>query len=99
MVARRAPVGVFSPGHDKWDYPYSLGHRRPALVVELADVSAADAEYLASLGYEVLPSGLYVQRDAPGVRRDALAVDLGTDAALTYALGLARGTTVAEVRP
>ena len=27
VIAKHAPVGVFSPGHDKWDYRYTLGER------------------------------------------------------------------------
>ncbi|MBX3227486.1 MAG: acyltransferase [Labilithrix sp.] len=53
-VAHLAPRGVFSPGHDKWDYAYSLGERNAQLIVEAVDRNDADDAYIASLGFKEL---------------------------------------------
>ncbi len=82
VIAKKAPSGVFSPGHDKWDYKYSLGERAPDLIVELGDVTEADEAYVASLGFETLPNGLRLKRSAQGVNRQALSSSFETDAEL-----------------
>jgi len=76
-VAKLAPRGVFSPGHDKWDYAYSLGERDAKLVVEPVDVNDADKAYMASLGFEELKkNGMLLRRDA-----EASAAALDNDVA------------------
>jgi peptidoglycan/LPS O-acetylase OafA/YrhL len=74
-VAKLAPRGVFSPGHDKWDYTYSLGERDAKLVVEAVDVDEVDKAYIASLGFEELKNGMLLRRDA-GVDAAALGREL-----------------------
>src|SRR5262249_5474670 len=64
------PKGVFSPGHDKWDYEYSLGERHADLVVEAVDVTPADEAFIASLGFETLPNGMRLRRDAAVTERN-----------------------------
>ncbi|HEY8074489.1 MAG TPA: acyltransferase [Labilithrix sp.] len=64
-VAKLAPRGVFSPGHDKWDYAWSLGERHADLIVEPVDVNEADEAYMSSLGFEKLPNEMRLRRDAP----------------------------------
>jgi peptidoglycan/LPS O-acetylase OafA/YrhL len=71
-VAKLAPRGVFSPGHDKWDYEYSLAERKSDLIVETVDVNDADEAYIASLGFEKLDNEMRLRRDAPVARRDLL---------------------------
>ena len=75
-VAKLAPRGVFSPGHDKWDYEYSLGERNSDLIVETVDVTPADEEYMASLGFETLPNGMRLRGSAPVARRDLIGRDM-----------------------
>lgn len=75
-VAKLAPRGVFSPGHDKWDYEYSLGHQNAQLVVEPVDMTDEDEAYFASLGFEKLENGMRLRRDAPVVRRDVLGREM-----------------------
>ena len=89
-IARLAPVGVFSPGHDKWDYHYTLGERQPEIMVELLDATPADERYIASLGYVTLPNGLYVKTAASGVDRSLLGRAYDTQAALDLDLAQAR---------
>ena len=61
-VAKLPPRGVFSPGHDKWDYGYSLGERNAQLVVEAVDVNDADERYMKELGFEELPNGMRLRK-------------------------------------
>jgi peptidoglycan/LPS O-acetylase OafA/YrhL len=104
-VAKLAPRGVFSPGHDKWDYEYSLGERKSDLIVETVDVSPADEAYIASLGFEKLPNDMRLRRDAPVARRDLIGLPMDDANALAPALAQAgfrlpaplRGVDVAMV--
>ncbi len=85
-IAKLALRGVFSPGHDKWDYRYSLGERRADLIVETVDVSADDERYLESLGFETLDNGLRLRRSANVARKDVLGREVTDGAALAAAL-------------
>ena len=85
-IARLEPRGVFSPGHDKWDYAYSLGKKQAMLVVEPVDVNDADKQYMASLGFEEMPNGMLLRKDAPVARRDILGLDVPDGATLATAL-------------
>ena len=60
-VAKLPPKGVFSPGHDKWDYGYSIGQRRPDLIVELSDLTPDDVQFIKAQGYVELPSGEWLR--------------------------------------
>lgn len=86
-VAKLAPRGVFSPGHDKWDYSYSLGERDAKLVVEAVDINDADEGYMKTLGFEELPNGMRLRRDANVTRRDLIGAEMADGAALASALG------------
>ncbi len=72
VIAHLAPRGVFSPGHDKWDYEYSLGKRHADLIVETVDVNPADEAYIESLGFETLPNDMRLRKDAAVTRRDLI---------------------------
>lgn len=86
-VAKLEPKGVFSPGHDKWDYAYSLGERNSQLIVEAVDVNEADEAYFRTLGFETLPNGMRLRRDAPVARRDVLGREIADGGELATALG------------
>lgn len=86
VIAKEAPRGVFSPGHDKWDYQHSLGDQKPWLVVELADVTAEDEAYIAGLGFEKLPNEMLLRRGAPVLAPEALSSPFDTDQELIEAL-------------
>ena len=91
VIAHEKPRGVFSPGHDKWDYQHSLGTQNPSMIVELADVTDADQAYIDSLGFRQLPNGLWLKRT--GVQPtapEAMASSFETDADLDAALGKIR---------
>jgi hypothetical protein len=53
-VAHEAPKAqAFHPGHTKWDYGYSFGTLRPAVVYQLYQDPATARRELAGLGYVV----------------------------------------------
>ncbi len=85
-IAKLAPRGVFSPGHDKWDYEYSLGERNSDLIVETVDVNEADESYIESLGFEKLDNGMRLRGSAPVVRRDIIGREMIDGNALLVAL-------------
>lgn len=63
VIARSAPRREFLPGHDKWDFEYSIERQRPELVVMRWVVSQADKRNLVAWGYENV-AGYYVLRGA-----------------------------------
>ena len=85
-IAKLAPRGVFSPGHDKWDYEYSLGERNSDLIVETVDVNEKDEAYIESLGFEKLENGMRLRGSAPVVRRDLIGREMIDGNALLAAL-------------
>ena len=87
FIAHLAPRGVFSPGHDKWDYQYSLGQRHADLIVETVDVNPADEEYIESLGFETLPNNMRLRKDAAVARRDLIGREMVDGATLDATLG------------
>jgi hypothetical protein len=84
--ARDSPL---LPGHDKWDYGYSIGRLHPDVIAELFQPTATDLRNIQSWGYRRLPSpsvkgfvrkndGLVDTRDlerflAPGVQKGPIA--------------------------
>ena len=82
VISHLAPRGVFSPGHDKWDYAYSLGERHADLIVETVDVNEADEAYIDSLGFETLENKMRLRTDAPVARRDLLGMEMVDGATL-----------------
>jgi hypothetical protein len=86
VIAHEKPRGVFSPGHDKWDYQHSLGAQNPSLIVELADVTPADQAYIDGLGFTQLPNGLWLKSSGlQPLYPVALASSFDTDADLEAA--------------
>jgi peptidoglycan/LPS O-acetylase OafA/YrhL len=86
VIARLAPRGVFSPGHDKWDYHYSLGERKSQLIVEAVDTNPDDMAYMDSLGFEQLPNEMRVRKDATGIKKDLLGAEVPDAASLATVL-------------
>jgi hypothetical protein len=95
VIAKLAPVGVFSPGHDKWDYHYTLGFRHPDIMIERLDTTPDDEQYIASLGFEKLPNGLEVRKSSTGINRAVLGRDFDTEATLDEDLRLLQGKEAA----
>ena len=88
FIAKLAPLGVFSPGHDKWDYHYTLGQRHPDIMIERLDTTPDDDAYIASLGFVKLPNGLEVLASSTGINREVLGRPYDTEAALDEDLKL-----------
>lgn len=86
-IAHLAPRGVFSPGHDKWDYSYSLGEHQAKLVVEAVDVNDADEAYMKSLGFEELKNGMRLRRDADVKDRELFGLDQTDNGNIAGTLG------------
>jgi hypothetical protein len=66
----------FLPGHDKWNYRYSIGKLRPDVVAEMYGETRHELREMSSWGYKRLPSSRYVVfvRSKDGrVRRSQLA--------------------------
>jgi hypothetical protein len=68
----RQPAIGFFPGHDKWDYGYSIGQLRPDVVAELWHAVPADFKAIESGGYIRLAPWVFVRADSTRVNRAAL---------------------------
>jgi hypothetical protein len=51
VIAGRPPKGELHPGHNKWDYLYSIGELRPDVVFQLWRHTDEDLKLLQSWGY------------------------------------------------
>jgi len=74
VVARlsRQPSVGFEPGHDKWDYAYSIGQLEPDVVAELWHASDDDVKQIESWGYVRLAPWVFVRADSARVDRGAV---------------------------
>ncbi|GAC1452928.1 MAG: hypothetical protein PVSMB1_00940 [Gemmatimonadaceae bacterium] len=74
VIARRQrqPTIAFYPGHDKWDYPYSIGELRPDVVAELWHASQRDVSGIESWGYVQVAPWVFVRADSTRVDRSAV---------------------------
>ena len=50
--ARTKPHGPFIPGHNKWDYNYSIGELRPDVVLAMWQHTGRDVDNLTRWGYK-----------------------------------------------
>lgn len=64
VIARHAPVVEFLPGHDKFDYDYSIGRLRPDLVTQLWFPTDDLFRKLPAWGYERVFGGVFAQHGA-----------------------------------
>jgi peptidoglycan/LPS O-acetylase OafA/YrhL len=92
VISHLAPRGVFSPGHDKWDYHYSLGERKSDLIVEAVDTNAEDMAYMDSLGFKELPNEMRLRDGAKVLSRELLGAELPDATALASVLTRANYT-------
>jgi hypothetical protein len=74
VVAMRArqPSAGFAPGHDKWDYAYSIGELRPDVVAQLWHATDDDVAAIERFGYRRIGPWVFVRNDSPRVDADAL---------------------------
>jgi hypothetical protein len=76
VIASREPQPAtgFIPGHNKWDYRYSIGQLRPDVVAELWHASEADVREIEDWGYVRLAPWVFVRADSAGIDRVAVKV-------------------------
>jgi arabinofuranosyltransferase len=78
-IAHEQPRTVFFPGHNKWDYDYSIGELKPDIVLQLWKPTERDFAMIDSAGYDRLDpvrwKGVYIRR-AAAVDRDRLRNNL-----------------------
>jgi arabinofuranosyltransferase len=78
VIARTSPRPIFIPGHNKWDYQYSIGVLRPDLILQLWSPTPEDLEYIRESGYDPLedrPDTVWV-RAGSAIDRAALRAAL-----------------------
>jgi hypothetical protein len=68
----RQPTIDFVPGHDKWDYDYSIGQLRPDVVAQLWHASQVDLRAIESWGYIRLAPWVFARADSTKIDRAAL---------------------------
>ncbi|HEX5503081.1 MAG TPA: hypothetical protein VFW96_10700 [Thermomicrobiales bacterium] len=74
VVATEPPRDpLFLPGHDKWDYAYSIGVLRPDVVADFWPRQPDDRARLIGWGYTAYGPDLYVRDDSRLVDRARLA--------------------------
>ena len=62
VVAKGPPKPIdFRPGHDKWNYPYSIGHLRPDVIAQMWHPTARDLCSLRAWGYRQIAPQVYVR--------------------------------------
>jgi hypothetical protein len=62
FIAKGPPAAFFMPGHNKWNYEYSIGVLKPDVIADnffkLHSFMESDTEYIE------LPNGIYVRKDS-----------------------------------
>lgn len=74
-VASAPSRGGFRPGHDRWDYSYSILGLRPDIIHQLWEVTSEDWRAIREAGYEAYCLGLPRARAKILVRSDSELVD------------------------
>ena len=73
VVAKGQGHGEFYPGHNKWDYDYSIGQLQPDLI---ADNFAPLAEFMrGNQQYTKLENGIYIRNDSTLVDASGLSTE------------------------
>ena len=73
VVAKGPVTGPFYPGHDKWNYAYSILQLRPDLVADNWIKLPAFMKDITE--YRRLNNGIYVRVDSTLINREGLSVD------------------------
>lgn len=66
-IAHLPPRLPFVPGHNKWDYEYSVGTEQPDVIVQTWRATPADVRLIRSLGYEPVGQDAFVRSGASPV--------------------------------
>jgi arabinofuranosyltransferase len=71
-MSARQPSAGFEPGHDKWDYAYSIGQLRPDVVADLWQASEDDLTSIERWGYVPLAPWVFARADSTRVDQAAV---------------------------
>jgi hypothetical protein len=69
---KRQPTVDFNPGHDKWDYDYSVGRLQPDVVAQLWHANPTELRAIESRGYTRLAPWVFARADSTRIDRAAL---------------------------
>ena len=72
-IAHAPPKSLFRPGHNRWDYEYSIGQKQPDVVADEWGRLAIFMSTVMSNRYERMNSGMYIRNDSTKVDRGRLA--------------------------
>ncbi len=75
VVAKSAPRAGFIPGHNKWNYEWSIGELKPDVITDLWNPAEEDLAYIRNRGYTMLPNGIFVRTGSPLVNRERLSME------------------------
>ncbi len=64
VIAKGRPMTRFYPGHNKWNYDYSIGKLKPDLVAALWKATDADTNMMTNWGYKLLSNGMYLRQES-----------------------------------
>lgn len=68
VIAKGPPVAEFVPGHNKWNYAYSIGQLKPDLISDLWQPTESDKKMLSDWGYVSYKGGfggtLYLRKNS-----------------------------------
>ena len=73
VIAKGPPATSFAPGHNKWNYSYSILTLKPDLIADNFNKLAAFMKDVSE--YRLLPNGIYVRVDSTRVNFVTLAKD------------------------
>jgi hypothetical protein len=68
VIARSSPAGPFQPGHNKWDYRFSVTTYRPDLILQTFYFDLEDQQFVEGAGYQLLANGIYLDGQSTRVR-------------------------------
>jgi hypothetical protein len=61
VIAKGKPAAPFFPGHNKWNYAYSIGQLKPDLITALWGATGADKKHIVDWGYIGCDYGYYLK--------------------------------------
>jgi hypothetical protein len=72
-IAKGAPATpAFFPGHNKWNYPYSLKTHHPDVIVDGYHLRPEDFALFKAEGFANMADGLFIRTDSRAVRQPEL---------------------------
>jgi len=64
VIAKSQPVAEFVPGHNKWNYAYSIGKLKPDLVIGLWKATDSDRKMMTDWGYIPICNDWYLRKES-----------------------------------